>query len=217
MNLRTRNALLFVLAMALTVVSAGCPNSQTIGAGIGTTQMSVVFTDPSRFEIGTFTISRVLVRPLDPNASQALGSARDIKLTQSPIDADTSLGMIDSSFILPVTLSQGVYEITEIRMVSLGFFDLDDPLDPSTCGTSQLFYETLSSQPINVTFASPPQFTIVDGQETALTLSYDLTAMMSTLVDAFTCTPGCPPFGFCFTNFDADQFAADTLNYLTVD
>jgi hypothetical protein len=216
MKLRNKNALLFVLAMALMVVSAGCPNSNTITSGTGTTQLNVVFTDPSRFEIGTFTISRILVRPLDPRASQALGSARDIKLTQSPIDAETALGMIDNSFILPVTLSQGVYEITELRMASLGFFDLDDPLDPSTCETSQLFYATSSAELINVNLASPPQFTVIDGQETALTLSYDLTAMMQTLSDAFTCTPG-GPFGFSYTNFDENQFAANTLDYLTVD
>jgi hypothetical protein len=218
MKLRNKNALLFVLTIALMVVSAGCPNSNTITSGIGTTQLTVVVTNPNRFEVGTFSIDRIMVRPVDARADSALGSARDIKLSQSPIFVDASLGMVDPAFIRPATLSQGVYEVVEIRMSSLLFVDADLDIDPATCESWQFFYATgssNSSERITITFPNPPQFTVVDGQESAFNFSFDLTAMISTLNNALTCSTGCG--AFCATNFDPDQFAADTLNYLTID
>jgi hypothetical protein len=37
--------------------------------------------------------------------------------------------------------------------------------------------------------------------------------MVSTLHDAYTCSPGCG--AFCISNFNAAQFAANTGSYLT--
>ena len=83
MKLRARNGFLVLLATALVVVLAGCPNSTSITAGIGTTQLEINVVNPSRFDVGFFNIDRLLVRPIDPGASQAIGNARHDPALQS--------------------------------------------------------------------------------------------------------------------------------------
>jgi len=211
MSLRVRNGLLVLLTAALMVVSVGCPNSTSITSGVGATQLVIESANPTRFETGFFNIDRLMVRPVDPNADQILGTARDLSLLPFGVFVDTAEPMVDPLFLDATQLSQGVYEVVEIRLSDLVFFDLD-PTDPSTCESFQAFY--FPPGKITVTnFAVPQQFTIVDGADTMFKLTFDLTQMMTTLNNAYTCSVGCG--GFCISNFDPNQFAADTLDYLT--
>ena len=222
MRLRARNGFLVLLTTALVVVSVGCPSSTTITAGVEAVQMVIINANPSRFDIGVINIDRILVRPVDASASQALGTSRDLSLLPFGVFIDTSQPMVDPLFLDATQLSQGVYEVIEIRFSQLLFFDQDLPTDPSTCESYQFLYEPKVPGPagfpisatITVTnFAVPQQFTVVNAQDTAFTLTFDLTQLMTTLHNAYTCSPGCG--AFCVTNFDVDQFAAGTLDYLT--
>ena len=200
-----------LLTATLVVVSVGCPSSTTITSGVGTVQMVINMVNPTRFDFGLLNIDRILVRPVDASADQALGSARDLSLLPFGVFIDTSMPMVDPLFLDPTRLSQGVYEVVEIRFSQLLFID-QDPTDPSTCESYQFVYSPQGA--ITVTnFAPPQRFTILNAQDTAFTLTFDLTQMMTTLNNAYTCSPGCG--AFCISNFNATQFAADTLNYLT--
>lgn len=212
MKLRARNGLLVLLTAALVVVSVGCPNSRSITAGVGTAQLAIVMANPSRFDTGLFNIDRILVRPVDADTSQALGSDRDLSLLPTGVFVDTSEPMVDPLFLDATQLSQGVYEVVEIRYSQLFFFDPDFPTDPSTCESFQFIYSP-PDQIIITNFAVPPQFTVFDSQDTMFTLTFDLTQMMTTLNNAYTCSVGCG--AFCISNFDPIQFAADTLDYLS--
>jgi len=214
MKLRARNGLLAVLAVALVVVSAGCPNSRSITAGIGTAQLSVTLTNPSRFDFGFFNVDRILVRPIDPGASQALGNRRDISVLPFGVFIDSGIATVDPSFLIPIKLSKGTYEVVEVRISSLSFFDQDFPTDPSTCESFQSAYDTSPTDPaISRNLAVPQQFTIVDGQDTLVALTFDMTKMMTAINNSFTCTPGCG--AFCISNFDSDQLGAAILDYLS--
>ena len=211
MKLRARNGLFLLLTAALVVVSTGCPNSQSITAGVGRAQMTITLTNPTRFDFGFFNIDRMLIRPVDPDAAQILGTARDITLLPFGVFVDTANSMVDPLFLDATPLSQGVYEVVRVQISSLFFSDNDFPTDPSTCESYQSFYAPPDI--ITVTFAVPPQFTISNAQETTFALTFDMTQMLTTLNNAYTCSTGCG--AFCISNFDPDQFAADTLDYLT--
>lgn len=203
-----------LLTAALVVVSVGCPSSTTITSGIGSAQLEIIMVNPSRFDLGFFNIDRLLVRPIDASADQVLGSNRDLALLPFGVFIDTSMPTVDPLFLDATRLSQGVYEVVEIRFSSLSFFDPDFPTDPSTCESYQSILETPFLLTIPVTnFAVPQRFTVLDGQDTMFTLTFDLTQMMTTFNNAYTCSVGCG--AFCISNFDPNQFAADTLNYLT--
>ena len=212
MRLRARNGFLVLLTAALVVVSVGCPNSTSITSGVGSAQLVIINANPSRFDQGFFNIDRLLVRPLDPDASQVLGIDRDISLLPFGAFVDTTLPMVDPLFLDATLLSQGVYEVVEIRLSGVFFFDMD-PTDPSTCESFIDFYDTGADKITLTNFAVPQQFTILNAQDTMFTLTFDLTQMMTTLNNAYTCSVGCG--AFCISNFDPDQFAADTLDYLT--
>ena len=214
MKLRARNGLLLLVTAALVVVSTGCPNSTSITAGVGRAQLNITLTNPSRFDFGFFNIDRILVRPVDPDAAQIVGNSRDITLLPFGVFVDTAVQMVDPIFLDSTPLSQGVYEVVELRISSLFFSESDFPTDPSTCESYQSFYGP--PDVISVTnFAIPLQFTISDAQETTYALTFDMTQMLTTLNNAYACPAGCG--GFCLGSFDADQFAADTLDYLTFD
>ena len=214
MKLRARNALLLLLTTTLMVVSVGCPNSTAITSGIGTAQLVINMTNLNRFEVGAFNIRRILIQPIDANAQQSIGTARDIILTRSSVFVDATLPNVDPGFLTPVTLSAGTYEIVEMEFSGIFFVDTVGFVpDPMSCEGSQQFFSSLPN--IMVTsFATPQRFTISDTQDTQVTLTFDMTQYITTLTNAFTCTPGCN--GFCISNFDPVQFAGDTLDYLTI-
>lgn len=211
MRLRARNGFLTLVTAALVVVAVGCPSSTTITSGVGSAQLEIIMVNPSRFDLGFINIDRLLVRPVDANAGQVLGSDRDLALLPFGVFIDTSMPMVDPLFLDATQLAQGVYEVVEIRFSTLQFLDFD-PTDPSTCESFQSVYAPPDTIPVT-NFAVPQRFTILDGQDTMFTLTFDLTQMMTTLNNAYTCSVGCN--AFCITNFDPNQFAADTLNYLT--
>lgn len=218
MKLRARNGLLLLVTAALVVVSGGCPNSTSITAGVGKAQLAINLVNPSRFDFGLFNIDRILVRPVDADASQIIGTDRDITVLPFGAFIDTNVPMVDPLFLDSTPLSQGVYEVVEIRLSSLTFSDFDFPTDPSTCESYVSDYNPPTAPPagtpVTITsFAVPLQFTIVDAQETMIAITFDMTQMMTTLNNAYTCSPGCG--AFCITNFSHSQFAADTLDYLT--
>ena len=221
MRLRARNGFLTLVTAALVVVAVGCPSSTTITSGVGRAQLEIIMANPSRFDLGFINIDRLLIRPVDASAGQVLGD-RDIPLLPFGAFIDTSMPMVDPLFLDATQLAQGVYEVVEIEFSQLFFIDQDLPTDPSTCESYQFIYEPRvpgpSGFPITAritatNFAVPQQFTVLDAQDTALTLTFDLTQLMTTLHNAYTCSPGCG--AFCISNFDPFQFAADTLNYLT--
>ena len=210
MSLLAKNGFLVLVTAALVIASVGCPSSTTITSGVGSAQMVINMVNPTRFDFGLIKFDRIMVRPVDVSAGQALGSARDISLLPFGVFVDTSMPMVDPLFLDPTQLSQGVYEVIEIRFDQLFFFD-QDPTDPSTCASFQSFYQPPG--PIIVTnFAVPQRFTILNAQDTMFTLTFDVTQLMTTLNNAYTCAP---LFPFAISNFNAAQFAADTLNYLT--
>jgi hypothetical protein len=218
MKLRARNGLLLLVTAALVVVSGGCPNSTSITAGVGKAQLAINLVNPSRFDFGFFNIDRILVRPVDADASQITGTDRDITVLPFGAFIDTNVPMVDPLFLDSTPLSQGVYEVVEIRLSSISFSD-SDPTDPSTCESSIANYFPPTGPPVGTpvaitSFAMPLQFTILDAQETMITLTFDITQMISTLHNAYTCST-CFPGPFCVRNFSHSQFAAGTLDYLT--
>lgn len=217
MKPRAGKGLLLLLAASLLVVSTGCPNSTVITAGVGTTQLAIVMTNPTRFDVGAFTIDRILIVPTDPNAAAAIGTTRDLTLLRTGVFVDTTEPMVDPSFLTPVRLADGEYEIIEIRLSQLFFVDTTFVSDPSTCEGAQQFYAP-SGRVTITSFTTPQTFDVRDGQSTPLGLTFDLTQMMTALNNAHTCTmsggnyqPVNP------ASFNRTQFAADTLDYLTID
>jgi len=212
MMLRARKGMLVLLTTALLVVSAGCPNSNVILSGNGTAQFTINVTNFSRFELGVFGIDRILVRPVDSGANSALGDGLDINLLQFAIAVDLNMASVDPLFFPPNNLSQGTYEVVAIDLSQITFLDFDVP-DPSTCESFQSFYSPnlAPNIPIKVdSFSTPLRFTIERGTDTPVTMTFDATEMVSTLFDAYTCSPS-----FVLSDFDEDQFIADTGNYLT--
>lgn len=213
MNGLARKGLLFLATTALMVAAVGCPNSTVITGGVGAAQLSIEMTNPSRFDQGFFSLDRILFRPVDPGANQALGPD-ELTLLTVATPVDTTLPSVDPLFLPATQLGQGVYEIVEIRLSQLFFFDQDFPTDPSTCESYQSSY--FENGPITVSsFATPLTFTVANGEDTMVAITIDVTEMISTLNDAYTCSVGCG--AFCISNFNPSQFAADTLDYLSLE
>ncbi|NIM62968.1 MAG: hypothetical protein GTO30_15370 [Acidobacteria bacterium] len=222
MKPRAGKGLLLLLAATLVVVSTGCPNSTVITAGNGTVRMSVITPNPTRFTFGSFDIDRILIRPVDAGASQAIGAqftGKELSLLRTFLFVNVSEPMVDPSFLRPVPLSEGDYEIIEIRYSDMQFGDPTNPWvppDPTTCEGAQRFYFPPGEITVD-SFAVPQIFTVSNAQETSLTLTFDIEKMITALNNSYDCVM----VGGTYqqqnpSTWDESQFIAQTLDYLTI-
>ena len=120
-------ALLILLA-----VSAACTNADQLSSGVGEipVQVAMVNTE-TRFERARFDVSQVTVRPLDPDASDALGTdPLGMLRSTDVIEVDFNVG--DETFQTESPLTVGLYEVQSIVFANMEF-DRGERLGVAAC------------------------------------------------------------------------------------
>ena len=216
MSFRVKNSLLGIATLGLFLLSIGCPNSTPISGGNGSLVPNIQFVNNTTRWDGGFTINQIFLRPSDPSVAAIIEPGRELALIQIDLFVGLFDPTIDLGFYLPVTLAEGSYDISGIRINGSSYFDADfDVSGATTCIDSQLFLAPSNNPSINiVNFTNQPTVTVVADADTSLNITIDLAAYMAEFESAWDCTGG---VGGTVSNFRPNQFADANANYLTID
>jgi hypothetical protein len=121
-------ALLALLGLILT--AAGCTGSEVLAPRTQSFLLEVEIVNvETRFDIATFQISQLEVRPADPDADEAL-SGGGIGLFLRPLQLSYSNTPEGDS---QVPLPNGQYRVSLMRMSPISYIDVDPPASAPTC------------------------------------------------------------------------------------
>ncbi len=207
-------SVLLGLALALPLIAtSGCTSTDILRTGNApfTLQVELV-NSATRFGIGLFTITRLDVRPNDPDADAALGPL-DIALIAAADDVlniDLNLpGLFDPTTL---TMPSGSYRISFLRFGDISMLDFIAPFPPADC-LSLRFYELRDGLDLDDDDLGGllPDIEIDPLSGGSLTFTIDGLAFTDAFVAAWDCDLNTGQT----TTFDQDLFLAGLANAIT--
>jgi hypothetical protein len=207
---RAKTGFLFLLTMALLLVSAGCPDSTPIGSGNGSVLLSVYNTNVGKWGGGAFfQVDRIAVRPTDPEANALLG-ARSLLLLQEGVVVDGTTPQVDPSFFNALFLSGGEYQIVEFTLSNF-FFGEANPMDDPECEFIFAYDTTMTN------FPTPLTFTVQPNSDGEVRMTFDVAALADAVVASYDDPSTAIFFPDCDGDLDPDLLAAQLGTFLTLD
>jgi len=206
---RIQTGTLFLVVVAF-MLAVGCTGSDPLTPQNGEllvaargTNIGGRFTDSSNDEAVTL-ISRLNVRPVDPQASEALGTA-DIGLLVNAV----GLNFIESPTPQPRNrgLTSGTYRVTRLGVSIYVFADGDpldldnfsDPISPSCKDFVRRYDPNLGGTTIGLTnFGGEITRSLDFNTPASITAVFDQQAYLAAVEAAMPCDPNCS----CVTNWD---------------
>jgi hypothetical protein len=211
-----RIALGLVLLASL-IGSAGCTESDPLNSTVGELLIDLqLVNDVTEFEVGSFSLRQVSMRPVNPDASNSLGPADVGMLRDALLVTFDEPGVIDAR----ISASVGRYEVTAITVQQIRLTDFNPPVGQATCEdyvTSYLFNSAVGL----TNFGAPLFINIVNDQPLALTITIDVAAFVEAFVDSWTCRQNCfppfPPEPWCPQTFITSDFNDQATSFLSID
>jgi hypothetical protein len=203
-------ALLALLGLILT--AAGCTGSDVLAPRTQEylLEVEVINTD-TRFDVATFQINQIEVRPTDPDADEAL-DASGLGLFLEPLQMSYANNPLDQS---DNPLSNGQYQINLMRLNPIKFLDiLDPPASAPTCEeyvrnwsyTTDVFIADLGGSAL---------INIGNGARNANKLVIDGEAFLRAFQESWTCVSTGPgTWRIVSGSFDAIAFGRRAPEYL---
>ena len=192
---RMRLGLLALLV--LLAVTAACTNSEQLSSGVAPVPIRImVVNSETRFDRALFDFTQVSVRPLDPDASAALGTDPlwMMKTTgDGAILIDLNSG--DNQYETESQLTVGRYEVQSVAFSLLEFED-GLRLGNATCAEYVTDYPSISGPVLLFDFGEPVVFEVTLGSDNQLTMVIDGAALVSAFEDSWRCFQGAPICGF---------------------
>jgi hypothetical protein len=206
---RIQTGTLFLVVVAV-LLAVGCTGSDPLTPQTGEllvalsgTNIGGRFVDSSNDEAVTL-VSQFNVRPVDPQASEALGTD-DLGLLLSA----TGLNFVEAATAEAKNrgLTSGVYRVTVLDVNIYLFTDGDpldldnfsDPISPSCRDFVRSYNPDLGGSSIGLTnFGAEITRTIDFNNPSSITAVFDQQAYLAAIEAAMPCDPNCP----CVTNWD---------------
>jgi hypothetical protein len=190
-----RSGLLVLLV--LLAVTAACTNSEQLNSGVGPIPIEIEITNPeTRFDRAFFDLTQVTVRPLNPNAEQALGT-NPLWMMQTTSDArfEINLNAVEDGYATNSQLTVGTYELESVTLQTLEFAD-GERLGNETCADYVTDYPIVQSSIQLVDFGEPIYVDVKVGTNNQLKMVIDGDAMATAFANSWNCAQGAPLCGF---------------------
>jgi hypothetical protein len=216
---RMRSGLLALLV--LVAAMAACTNSEQLNSGVGPVPIEItIVNSETRFDRAFFDVTQVTVRPLDPDASEALG--RDpLWMIQTTDDAPIEINLNSDQdwYESSSQLTIGPYELISIDMRLVEFTN-GQRLGNATCAEYVTQYPLVEVTRL-VDFGGPIVIDVTIGAGNQLEMVFDGAAMATAFENSFLCGQGLqcglfPPMDWCLiSGFNQQVFAQQTTTFLS--
>lgn len=221
-----RSGLLVLLV--LVAVTAACTNSEQLSSGVGPVPIQIEIINPdTRFDRAFFDLTQVTVRPLNPNAQEALGT-NPLWMMQTTDNArfEINLNAVEDGYETDSQLTVGPYQLESVTLQTLEFTD-GQRLGNATCAEYVTEYPVVQSSIQLVDFGEPIVVDVQLGGNSQVMILIDGNALATAFENSWNCGQGAPLCGlfppvpdWCLlpnapNAFRADIFASQAQSFIS--
>jgi hypothetical protein len=172
-----------MVVLGLIVLAAGCTGSEVLAPSSQNFRVSIELVNyESRFEIAELQVLQTRVRPVDPVASDALGT-NSLGMLNLPILASS----LEPGGASDLALPNGLYELITLRVNNISLVDLDTPVPGPVCEDWFPVWD-LPGVNINIiNFGEDVITAVEEGGDNELRITIDGQAFIEVLQASWTC------------------------------
>jgi len=186
---RMRSGLLALLV--LVAAMAACTNSEQLSSGVAPVPIEVmVVNSDTRFDRAFFDLTQVTVRPLDPDASEVLGTD-PLWMMQTTQDArfEINLNSDEDQFLTSSQLTVGPYEVLSVELQILEFSQ-GTRIGNASCSDYITDYPLIQFSVQLVDFGEPITVDVTLGTDSQLQMLIDGAALVEAFTKSWNCAQG---------------------------
>jgi len=198
--------------LGLVLTAAGCTGSDALAPRTQSYLIEVEVTNTdTRFDVATFQINQIEVRPTDPDADEAL-QVSGLGLFLEPLQMSYANNPLDDS---KNPLPNGQYRLNLMRLNPIKFLDiLDPPASAPTCAEYVRIWSYTTDVYI-ADFGADIVINVSNGSTNTNKLVIDGEAFLTAFQESWTCVPTGPgTWSLVSGSFDAIAFGRRAPEYL---